>query len=293
MKKYFVAIVVLLTLNIVVLSSVQAKEKKVSHSLTLTNPDKAARLEVSLMHGKITVEGYKGKSIEIEAVVRELSKETDEFWHERIDVRVDTGRRDETPPKKPSIKGLKKVEKTMVNLDIEERNNRVSIESHARRQDIELVLRVPFNTNVELELNRGNGIFVNNVHGSIEIESAAGPLSAKGVRGSIVAESSSSNITVIYDTFNLEKPSSLTVHRGNIDVTIPKKSSAQIEVKNYEGEIYSGLDTPFQSVDKIEKGKDGKRQQISIGGTMQAKVNGGKQKLLLNTYRGDIFVRTK
>ncbi|MBV1909597.1 MAG: DUF4097 domain-containing protein [Kangiellaceae bacterium] len=293
MKKYFVAIVVLLTLNIVVLSSVQAKEKKVSHSLTLTNPDKAARLEVSLMHGKITVEGYKGKSIEIEAVVRELSKETDEFWHERIDVRVDTGMRDETPPKKPSIKGLKKVEKTMVNLDIEERNNRVSIESHARRQDIELVLRVPFNTNVELELNRGNGIFVNNVHGSIEIESAAGPLSAKGVRGSIVAESSSSNITVIYDTFNLEKPSSLTVHRGNIDVTIPKKSSAQIEVKNYEGEIYSGLDTPFQSVDKIEKGKDGKRQQISIGGTMQAKVNGGKQKLLLNTYRGDIFVRTK
>ena len=66
-----------------------------------------------------------------------------------------------------------------------------------------------------------------------------------------------------------------------------------IEVKNYEGEIYSGIAANFESVDKVEKDSERGHQQIIIGGTMQANFNGGKQKLLLNTYRGDVFVRNK
>ncbi len=274
-----------------------ASERSVSHNLTLSDPSKPAMIEVSLMKGKITVEGYKGKTVDIKATVIDLDKVSDyESQHEnkmRINTNVNTNWEHSEQSERPSIKGLKRVKKTNVNIDIEERRNRVSIESHNNRDNINLVLRVPFNSDLELEINKGEGISVNNVYGSIEIESVRGPISAKGVRGSIVAESSRSDMTVVFDQFNQDKPSSLTVHRGNIDVTLPKKASALIEVKNYEGEIYSGLDTEFKNVDKVEKGKNKGHQQITIGGSMEANLNGGKQKLLLHTFRGDMFIRSK
>jgi len=293
MKKYLVRISVVIFVSISWLMGVQAEERKVTHNLELSDPNKPALIEVSLMQGKVNVEGYKGKTVEIVATVRELSQVRSSNLEDVISAEIVKSLEREEKIARPSIKGLKKVKKTNVNVNIEERNNKVSIESHSSRQNIELSLRVPFNSNLELAVNKGKGIFVNNVYGNIEIESARGPISAKGVKGSIVAESARSDLTVVFDEFNLKKPSSLTVHRGNIDVTLPKKASVNIEVKNYEGEIYSGLNTKFESIDKVEKGSSRGHQQITIGGSMQAKVNGGKQKLLLNTFRGDMFIRNQ
>lgn len=269
------------------------QQRTVSHNLELSDPSKPATIDISLMTGKITVEGYKGKTVKIEATVNDLEKVQEDDWEAKVSTKVEVKMYGENNTQRPSTKGLKKIKQTNVNIDIEERKNRVSIESHNKRDNIQLVLKVPFNANLDLEVNRGNGIIVNNVHGTIEIESVRGSISAKGVRSSIVAESSRSDMTIVFDEFNLEKPSSLTVHRGNIDVTLPKKASTLIDVKNYEGEIFSGIEAEFKNVDKVEKGTSRGHQKISIGGSMQAKLNGGKQKLLLNTYRGDMFIRSK
>ena len=270
-----------------------AAERSVSHNLELSDPKKPAKIEVSLMVGKIIVEGFKGKTVQIKATVNELDKVKEDHWGVNVNTHVNTETHGDSSESRPSTKGLKRVKKTNVNIDIEERNNRVSIESHNRRDNIELVLKVPFNSSLELEVNKGHGIKVTNVYGEIEIESVRGPISVKGVRGSIVAESSRSDMSIVFDEFNLQKPSSLTVHRGNIDVTLPAKTSALIDVKNYDGEIFSGIDAEFKNVDKVEKGKGKGHQKITIGGSMQANLNDGKQKLLLNTFRGDIFVRSK
>lgn len=273
--------------------AISAKERTVSHNLELTDPTKVAMIEVSLMQGTINIEGYKGKSVEIVATVSDLAKVRENDWKDALPVKTITHVNGDNERKRPSTKGLKKVEKTNVNIDIEELNNKVSIVSHTSRQNIMLTIKVPFSSNLDIELHRSEGISINNVHGNIEIESSMGPISAKGVRGSIVAESSSSDLSIVFEEFNLDNPSSLTVHRGDIDVTLPKKSSATIEVKNYDGEIFSGLDVEFENVDKVEKGNSRGRQQIVLGGSMQATINGGKQKLKLNTLRGDMFIRTK
>ncbi len=274
-------------------TSANAAERSVSHNLELTDPNKPAKIDVSLMSGKITVEGYKGKTVKIQATVNDLDKVKEDSWGVNVNTHVNTKIHGDAGENRPSTKGLKRVKKTNVNIDIEERNNRVSIESHNNRDSIELILKVPFNASLELEVNKGQGVSVTNVYGEIEIESVRGPITAKGVRGSIVAESSRSDMTIVFDEFNLEKPSSLTVHRGNIDVTLPSKASALIDVKNYDGEIFSGIAAEFKNVDKVEKGKSKGHQKITIGGSMQANLNGGKQKLLLNTFRGDMFIRSK
>lgn len=262
--------------------------REISHTLTLTDPTKPAIVDIELMVGSIVVEGYKGKDVVIQGSVKP-AKESDEV---RTVVRTYTHGEDEKPRVKPSTKGLKKINNMTLNLEIEEDDNEIEIESHSRKQHVDLRLKVPFNSNLELGLHRGERILVKNVHGEIEIESARAPITATGIRGPIVAEGSRSDLKIVFDQFNTEKPSSLTVHRGNIDITLPKKASADIQVKSYEGDLYSGLDAEFEVVDQVKKAKKSKKQKIVLGGAMAAKINGGKQKVLLNTYRGDVYVRS-
>ncbi len=55
--------------------------------------------------------------------------------------------------------------------------------------------------------------------------------------------------------------------------------------------MFSGLDKDFVVIDEIKKSKKGKKQEIVLGGVMQAKVNGGGQALSLTSYSGNLYVR--
>lgn len=276
MKKTLFAIMV----SVMVSTPTMAADREIKHSLSLSNPDKVAKLEVSLSTGSIVVEGYDGKQIEVSAKVKNLMqvKSNDERHQSK------TAR---------SSEGLKKVENKAVYLEIEEDNNEVEIESLNRNQNIALTVKVPFNTNLEIDLHRGEDIKINNVRGEIEVSNHSGAITAVGVRGPIVAEAMRHDLVVVFDEFTTKKPSSLNVHRGNIDVTLPKQSKLTVEVKTYQGEIYSGLETEFKSVDIVEKNDSGRNKKVSFGGAMAATLNKGTQKLHINTFRGDIYLRNK
>lgn len=62
-------------------------------------------------------------------------------------------------------------------------------------------------------------------------------------------------------------------------------------MQTYTGEIYSGVDETFVVDDEIQAPTQQNGQAITIGGVMSAKINGGGQKLSINTYAGDIYVR--
>lgn len=270
-----------LALSCVMSFPVFSAEREINHTIDLKDPNKPALLEVSLSTGSITVEGYEGKQIKVSAKVKVMRsvKEHDNERHQ--------------PKTSRSSEGLKKVVNSAVYFEIEEDGNQVEIESHNRNQNIDLVVSVPYNTKLELDLHRGEDIKINNVHGEIEVSNHAGPITALGVRGPIVAEAMRHDLVVEFDEFSLKKPSSLNVHRGNVDVTLPQQSQLTVEVKTYQGEIYSGLNTEFKSVDQVEKSDSGRNKKVSFGGAMAATLNKGTQKLHINTFRGDIYLRTK
>ncbi|MCW8876320.1 MAG: DUF4097 domain-containing protein [Kangiellaceae bacterium] len=282
----------LVTLLAAMLVPNQLMAKEVIHQLKLSDPSKPAKVDISLMVGNVIVEGYSGNEVEIRADKIEGQSKKNKKGSSYV-YSYRTSDKDSDKKTKPSIKGLKKVANSSLKLEIEEEDNEVQIESHNSRDMIALKLRVPKNSSLEISVHRGDDITINNVHGEIEVEAGGVPITALGIKGPIVAESARSDLKVVFAEFNTEKPSSLTVHRGNIDITLPKNASAEVQVKSYDGDLYSGLPAEFKSIDQVEKQESGKKQQIVIGGAMSAKVNGGKQKLLLNTYRGDVFVRNK
>jgi len=190
-----------------------------------------------------------------------------------------------------SSEGLKSVKNQSVNLEIEENNNSVEIASMAMNQYVQLTLMVPYNTSVESEVFQGGGIEVSDIRGELELQAYQGGVYAKNVSGPIVAETQMDDVVIELSEFNSSTPTSLTSHLGNIDITIDSSVSANINVQTFQGEIFSGLDTEFVAVDQVNKNDKKRKQKIVLGGTMQAKVNGGGQDLSLSTYMGNLYIR--
>ena len=288
MKKKLMLVASLLVCSL----SLTAKEQVFERSILLAKPDKPAKVEVMLMNGSITIEGYNGSKVEVLAKTKELQKVDKKNTKDSKKSKEPKELKDSQTEK--SKRGLKRVSNNALRLELESKGNSVSVNSINKKQHVDLIVKVPFNSDLEVHLIKGDEINISNVKGSIEARNIRGNIRAVGVTGPIIAESMGRELVVVFDKFDTTKPSSLNAHKGNIDVSFPKKSKLVVEVKNYMGEIYSGLDVDFVNVDNVEEASAGNSQTTTIvGGIMAAKVNGGTQKLMINSFKGDVFIRTK
>ena len=260
---------------------VNAMEK--SYSLPLSKPGEPVSIEVEIYRGSVTIIGYKGDSIEISAKTSTVANKDADL--ERVN------HNNNQKKSMRSSKGLKSVKTQMMRLEIEEKNNEVEISSEVVNQHVDLVIKVPQRSSVEVELYKGGDIKVDGVNGGLELEAYQGMILAENISGPIVAETARTDIVVSFSGFSKSGPSSLTSHKGNVDVTLAKNIAANVNVQSYQGEIFSGLDKDFVVVDEIKKKGKGKKQKIVLGGTMQAKVNGGGQELSLISYSGNLYIR--
>lgn len=268
------------------------------YSLKLTKPGEAVQLDVEVRFGSIVVEGYDGDTVEIQAIFKEFDEKTlnDPEYKEMMGrsakrYRNNSDKRNSPEPR--SSKGLKRVVNSSVHLNIEESDNEVEIESELDNRLIDLRIRVPKASSVDAELFAGGDITVKSLSGSLELGNHRGGVNAYQVDGPIVAETWRSDIVIEYGSFDKSNPSSFASHLGNIDITVPEKSvKASIMAQSYRGEILSGLNTEFVPSDEVHKSDDG-HQEITLGGAMVAKINGGGQTISAQTYSGNIYIRQK
>ncbi len=277
-------------LLIVMSTSLSGAAIEKDYSLKLTRPGDPVKLEAEIRFGSITIQGYKGDTVEIKASFREI--EDPEL--KKIMPKRNYWRDDNDKKAKPrNSDGLKRIVNNAIHLDITEDDNEVEIESEVGNRLIDLLIQVPVKTDVEAEIYAGGDIRVEGITGTLELGNHRGGIQATNINGPIVAETYQSDIVVSFQSYNTEHPSSMTTHHGNIDITIPEKSiKANLMVQSYRGEILSGLSTNFQAAEDVVR-KDDNRTEITIGGAMQATLNGGGQILNAQTYAGNIYVRKR
>jgi len=273
-----------LTLIAMLTSSMQmASAAEKSYSLPLSKPGEPVSIDIEIYRGSVTLVGYKGDVIEISA-------KTSTFSGKDKDLKKVKGRANKNNSSR-STEGLKSVKSQGMRLEIEERNNEVEISSEVSNQHVDLIIKIPQRSSLEVDLYKGGDIKVEGISGSLELESYEGMIIAKDISGPIVAETAGTDIVVSFSDFTKKSPSSLTSHMGNVDITLAKTIAANVNVQTYQGEIFSGLDKDFTVVDDIKKNKKGKKQAVVLGGLMQAKVNGGGQELSLISYSGNLYIR--
>lgn len=301
--KHLAYVVIVLFLGALAYSQEKPAERA---TVAFSNPSKPGFLEVHVHNGGITIKGYNGKEIIIEARVREV-KITKEFIAERArELTTTQARRLRETLEMKGIKALqeKKKRKTEgmklikpvggTGLSVEEENNHMEVSVDSLRRTVDLTIQVPYSTSLDLSTHNNGDIFVEKVTGEIEVNNHNGALILTEISGSVVAHTFNGAVEVTFVQMDPKKPMSFSTWNGDIDVTLPSNVKANLKMKSERGDIYSDFEISMrQAPQKLEEDsrEKGGKYRISFDRSIYGTIGGGGQELQFKTYNGDIFIR--
>jgi hypothetical protein len=277
-----------------------AQESQADHAVvSFTNPAKPGTVEVDISEGSITVRGYEGKDVIIDARWRErvLTKEEKEQEAAQGEEGEELDQ-EELARKKAQAekaKGMKAIEVESMGLTIEEEENVVRVNAEEGKRAVDLVIQVPFSTSLQLSCRDDErGVTVDRVDGEIEVETSDGPIILTNVSGPVVADSSDGEIKAVFGKVTPGKPMSFSAMEGDIDITLPFDVKASLKIKTDEGKIFTDFDvqlTPSQQKKEEDERKEGGGYRVSFEKVTLGLINGGGVEIQLTTYEGNIYVR--
>jgi hypothetical protein len=250
---------------------IQAQSGSSQLVVPLSDPGKPYKLSAGLVRGSITVTGYEGKDIVIDAQSGE---------EKRGHVKEEGN-------------GMKRLIGNN-NLDItaEEKNNEVNVHGSFSKA-INLTIKVPQNgAKLKISTINDGHIIASNVNGELEITNVNGYIKLTGVSGSVVANTVNGDVTVTFRSIDTKAAMAFTTLNGNVDVTFPATLKANVKLKSDRGDIYTDFDV-VNSVQKPAVTKTNKNGMYSlkIDDWVYGKIDGGGPELLMKNMNGNIYIR--
>jgi len=247
-------------------------------TVPLTDPSRPAIVNASLMNGGITVTGYNGKEVIVEARPRghESGKES-------------------KPDRK--AEGMHRLDSRGSGLSVEEENNEVRVGVRTMNHTVDLTIQVPFNTSLKLRCLNDGDIRVEHVSGEVDVDDLNGGVKLLNISGAVVAHSLNEDVIVTLDQITPGKSMSFSTMNGDVDVTMPADVKARVKLKADNGEIFSDFDVHQEANPASPKisdshGKDG-RFHVQFDKVTYGSINGGGPEMQFTTFNGKIYLRKK
>jgi hypothetical protein len=232
-------------------------------TVPLSDPSRPALVQADVMTGGITVRGYEGREIVVQASYR-----------------GGESRREKHPA---GTEGMKRIDNLGTGLEITEDNNVVNIDTNAFNRGVDLDIQVPRQSSLKLHAINDGDIRVENVQGEVEVNDLNGAVKLTG------------DITVVLTEVSPDKPMSFSSMNGNIDVTFPPTLKASIVMQSQNGEIYTDFDVKMdtRAVEPIiQDARDkGGKYKVRIDKAVRGTVGGGGPEFMFKTFNGNIFIR--
>lgn len=177
-------------------------------------------------------------------------------------------------------------------FEIDEDDNEISFDSDHRAGRVTVLARVPRHANVSLSTVNDGEIIVSNIVGNLELSNTNGPITARDISGSVIAESINATIDVNFASLDEVNASSFETLNGDIFVGIPVTAGAQLHLDSGQGEITSDFEVEVMpSEGTVRRDDDGNGTAIRIENVIVAKINGGGPVLRLKSLHGDMHIR--
>jgi hypothetical protein len=241
-------------------------------AVPLSDPSQPALIEVSLVHGSITVRGASRKDVLVTA-----RPEADRP-RRRVDADASGMRRI------PQVAGYR----------ITEERNRVKVSSDSPNRSVSFEIEVPSRANLKLTTVNGGEILVENVDGDLDVSNTNGGITLNGVAGSVNAGTTNGGVRATMTRVTAEQPMAFTSLNGTVDVTLPPSTKANLRLRSDNGDIYSDFEMQLapSAAPTIEdnRGSNGRyrvRRNRSVLGT----INGGGPEFELRTFNSNVYVR--
>lgn len=256
-------------------------------TIPLSKPGERARIELNHMNGNITVEAYAGKEVIIS--VTSSGYTSDDHDHDCDDCDDHKEKQKDKNKDKNLPPGMKRIEVNPLELRANESNNVVEIHSESWKRRMNIEIKTPFNTDLELQ-NVHGAIHVKNIDGSLEISGVNSDINLENISGSVLANSVNGSIVVSFKSITSEEPMSFVTLNGDVDVTLPASSKITAKLRSDRGEIYTDFDMTMESSKTDVKTENGE-YEVSINSWVYGKVNGGGPEYTFKNMHGSIILR--
>ena len=239
-------------------------------SVNLSDPGRPALVKASLVNGGITVKGYDGKEVVVEARLRNR----------------ESARSDST---------MKRIPVSGTGLSVEEENNEVRISTDSFMRAVDLSISVPIHTSLKLSAVNAGDIVVTGVEGELDVNDVNGSVTLNNVSGSAVAHALNGRLLATFSRVNPQKPMAFSSLNGDIDVTFPADLKANLTLKSDRGEIFTDFDVQMQAAPVQQIVEDGRGQggkyRVKIDKAVHGTINGGGPEYQFTNFNGSIYIR--
>src|SRR5258708_39211421 len=237
-------------------------------SVNLSDPARPTLVKASLVNGGITVKGYDGKEVVVEARNRE------------------SARSDST---------MKRIPVSGTGLSVEEENNEVRISTDSFRRAVDLSISVPIHTSLKLSAVNAGDIVVTGVDGELDVNDVNGSVTLNNVPGSAVAHALNGRLLATFSRVNPQKPMAFSSLNGDIDITFPADLKANLSLKSDRGEIFSDFDVQVQASSPQQIVEDGRghggKYLVKIDKAVHATINGRGPELPVTNFNYALHTR--
>lgn len=251
---------------------------------------------VDNVYGSIDVEGYNGNTIKVEVVKRVSADAKEDLTTGMKEIGIKSARKDDavyvyldSPYSKFDLEtGTFKYQE----FDFSRRRSYKHRKKRMYKYRLDIKIRVPKNTSLDLKaVNKGN-ITVNNVQGKLLIvHNINGAIDMKNVAGQTDVNALNKDINITYAK-NPTKESWYKSLNGDINVLFKDGLSAEINYKTMNGSFYTNFEVEKTNpkVKKIsEKGRKGGRFKIYKNNYF--KIGNGDVTFHFDQLNGDAIIK--
>ena len=235
--------------------------------IPLSRPGETANVEIDILSARIEVIGEDRQDASFEVSV------------------VDGERKIVTPS------GTQSLKTGAYSVEVEERDNHISVDTDWRANKVSMVARVPRNANLELSTVNNGEIIASNIDGNLVLENVNGPITATNINGSVIAESVNDDITVSFSGISADQAMSFTSVNGTLNLGLPANAGVELHIDSAEGEIVSDFEVDVQPSKPIMSREEGRHGvEVKVESVIVAKINGGGTVIKLKTLNGNINI---
>ena len=155
-------------------------------------------------------------------------------------------------------------------------------------EDAKYVFTIPKGISISIDYNSpfaNEDIEIKDMEGEVEASTLNASIKCSNVTGPLVLNSISGNVDINISKLNQNSPTSISLISGDLDITLPVTSNANLELSSLSGGVYTDFEIKTDSKERNLK---------RIGGNkIETKLNGGGVELNLSSTSGNIYLRKK
>ncbi len=264
-------------------------------TVPLSSPGKPYSLKVQLVSGSIKVVSYDGKEIIINATPRaddeDKGSKTNNNHNSNINLRK--GGKDKEEGSNFDESGMKRISSAGgFEVTAKEADNNVTVNTGNPNKAVDLDLKIPQDVKLKIGTVNDGEISVENVRGELEVTNVNEKITLSNVSGSVVANTVNGDIVVTFSKVDPNAPMAFSTLNGDIKVTLPLDTKANLKLKSDNGEIFSDFDVVVDKTPgKVDKTSAPGMYKIKKDDWVYGKINGGGAEMLMKNMQGNIYLK--